>query len=40
MNKIPVKVVWIKDIKGAVHSSVMLAIEELIDEVPSTDFNS
>ncbi len=40
MNKIPVKVVWVKDIKGDVHSSVMLAIEELIDEVPSTDFNS
>ena len=40
MNRIPVKVVWIKDIKGNVHSSVMLAIEELTNAMPSTDFTS
>ena len=40
MNKIPVKVVWVKDINGIKHSSVMLAMEDIIGEIPSTDFAS
>ena len=40
MNKIPVKVVWVKDINGKKHSSVMLAMEDIIGEIPSTDFAS
>ena len=40
MDKIPVKVVWVKDINGKNHSSVMLAMEDIIGEIPSTDFAS
>lgn len=40
MNKIAVKVVWVKDINGKKHSSVMLDMDDIVGETPFTNFDS
>lgn len=39
MKKIPVKVVWVTDINNNIHSSVMLAMEELVNKSGRVDYS-
>ena len=40
MNKVPVKIVWVKDINGKEHSSAMIAMEEMMRSVSAKDYSS
>ncbi len=40
MKKIPVKIVWIKDINGQEHPSAMIAMEEIMGSVSLRDYSS
>jgi hypothetical protein len=40
MEKIPVKVVWVKDINSKIHSSVMVAMDELVGSAGRVDYSS
>lgn len=40
MVKIPVKVVWIKDINNHVHPSIMIAMNEVVSDFGKVDYDS